>query len=450
MTPPKDEDRALHVVRPRGRARFLEQSIRLEEEQPAKAIRAGIYLTAVFIVCAIIWAGVTQVNEMVATPGEIVPAGLIHSVQHLEGGIVDEIYVRNGDVVVKGETLLHLLPSAPQADLGQVRTRRTASAIKMERLQAMIEDRQPDFADIEQELPAVARNELNIYAALNESHAAELAVLDRQIARQQGELVRQESHTEALGDEVEVARKQYAMQEELLAKNLTSRAAVLDREARLANLISGYKETLGGIRVIIAETAQTLQQRTEMETSRLSRLMEEKARVEVEIFEADQSLVKYRDRVRRLAVLAPVSGIVEGMSINSTNTVIDPGEDILKVIPADDELIVESRISTDDIGHVHAGQTADIKISSFDPSRFGTVKGVVKRVSATTYLDERKNPYFLAQITLEANHLGDDPTQLKIIPGMTVMADIQTGHKTVLDYLMKPVSRGFSNAFRER
>lgn len=450
MIRPDNMRTTMKVARPQGRARFLEQSIRLEEDEPDRVIRAGVYLTAAFLVCAIAWAGITQVNEMVATPGEVVPAGLIHRVQHLEGGIVDEIHVRNGDRVDAGALLLHLLPSAPEADLGQVRTRRTASALKLERLQAMIMGRVPDFGEMERELPMVAANERDIYEALNESFAAELAVLDQQITRQQEELARQEIHTEAIGNEVNVARKQYAMQEELLTKSLTSRAMVLEGEARLTNLLSDYQESLGGIRVINADIAETRQKRLEVQTSHLSRLQEEKAAVMVEIFEADQALVKFRDRVQRLAVRAPVSGIVEGLSINSTNTVIDPGEDILKIIPTEDELIVESRIPTDDIGHIHAGLTADVKISSFDPSRFGTVKGIVKRVSATTYLDERKNPYFLAQITLEENHLGNDPKKLQIIPGMTVTADIQTGQKTILDYMMKPVSRGFNNAFRER
>ena len=438
------------VQRPRGRARFLEQSIRLEEEQPARAIRAGVYLTGAFIVLSIMWSGLTEVSEMVAAPGEVVPAGLIHKVQHLEGGIVDNIYVRNGDFVNEGDVLLHLRPSASQADLGQMRTRRTALAIKLERLQAMIEGRKPDFGELKKELPAVAASELGIFRALNKSHADEIAVLDQQIRRQKEELARQKKETEALNREVRLVREQFEMQQKLLADSLVSKTAALDTEARLATLLGDYEESLGSVRVIEADIMQTERQRAEANSARLSRLMEEKAKVEVDLSETDQTLVKYQDRVQRLAVRAPVSGIVEGMTINTVNTVIAPGQEILKIIPSDDQLIVESRISTDDIGHVTEGQTADVKVSSFDPSRFGTVAGVVKRVSATSYLDERKNPYFLAQIELSENHLGNDPERLRIIPGMTVTADIQTGKKTVLAYLMKPISRGFSNAFRER
>ena len=438
------------VARPRGRARFLEQSIRLEEEQPAGPIRAGVYLTGIFIVCAILWSGVTEVSEMVAAPGEVIPAGLIHKVQHLEGGIVENIHVRNGDFVNKGDVLLHLRPSAPQADLNQMQTRRTALAIKRERLQAMIEKHKPDFGELEKELPAVAASERSIFHALKKSHADELAVLDQQIRRQREELTRQKSQTEALAREVALVREQFEMQKKLLADKLLSKATALDTEARLSTLLGDYEESLGSTRVIEADIMQTERQRAEVQSTWLSDLMEQKAKVEVEIFETDQTLVKFQDRVQRLVVRAPVSGIVEGMTINTINAVIAPGEDILKIIPIDDKLIVESRISTDDIGHVTAGQIADVKISSFDPSRFGTVSGTVERVSATSYLDERRNPYFLARIALNENHLGNDPERLRIVPGMTVTADIKTGRKTVLAYLMKPISRGFSNAFRER
>jgi HlyD family type I secretion membrane fusion protein len=130
--------------------------------------------------------------------------------------------------------------------------------------------------------------------------------------------------------------------------------------------------------------------------------------------------------------------------------VVDPGQVIMQIVPTGDELIVEARISPNDIGHIHTDQSADVKIDSYDSARFGTVKGNIKRISASTYLDEKRNPYYRAEIELEKSWLAEQPDKFRIIPGMTVEADIKTGSKTILDYLLKPVSRGFSTAFRER
>ncbi len=450
MNTGNDKSETARTALPRARARFLEQSIRLEEETPDRIIRAAIYLTTVFLGFCIIWASVTRVGERVTSSGEVVPAGLIHVIEHLEGGIVDRISVRNGDRVKKGDILLHLLSSAPASDLAQLRTRWTSLSIKFERLQALILSRAPDFEEFARILPAVAENEQRIHAAQKTGHIAALAVLERQIDRQELELERQINRTRALEDGVKLAREQLVMQEQLLEKRLVSRANKLDAEARLAALVSNHNESSDSIRVIKADIAQTRQQVTESRSAWAARLTEESSQVGAMIAEISESMIKQQDRVRRLAVRATVSGIVEGMTINSANAVIKPGQAILKIMPTDEELIVESRVSTEDIGHVRAGQNADIKINSYDPSRFGSVKGIVQRISATTYLDERKNPYFLARIELSADHLGNDPTRLRILPGMTVIADIETGEKTVLDYLMKPVSRGFSNAFRER
>jgi len=122
----------------------------------------------------------------------------------------------------------------------------------------------------------------------------------------------------------------------------------------------------------------------------------------------------------------------------------------LQIVPTEVELIVETRVSTTDVGHVHKCQSADVKINSYDSSRFGTLDGTVQRVSATTFLDERQTLYYLAEIRLATNYVGDDPEYLKIIPGMTVTVDIKTGEKSSLAYLVKPISRGFSRSFRER
>ncbi|MEW7976922.1 MAG: HlyD family efflux transporter periplasmic adaptor subunit [Candidatus Sedimenticola endophacoides] len=169
-----------------------------------------------------------------------------------------------------------------------------------------------------------------------------------------------------------------------------------------------------------------------------------------ELAEVESSLIRLRDRVTRLQVTAPVGGIVQGLAISNINQVVAPGQLITQLVPVQDELIIEAKIKPQDIGHVHVGQSAKVKFTSYDASRFGFLVGEVRQLSASTYLDPENNPYYRAEIRLEKDFLGNDPGRMKILPGMTVTADIRTGEKTILDYLLRPISRGFSSAFRER
>jgi len=154
--------------------------------------------------------------------------------------------------------------------------------------------------------------------------------------------------------------------------------------------------------------------------------------------------------VVRLDVRAPVTGIVQGLTINTVNAVVKPGQPIMQIVPVDDELVAETRVSPKDIGYVSVGQNVDVKVDSFVATSFGGIEGRVLSLSPSTYLDERKQPYYLARIRLARAFVGDDPTRFNIIPGMTIQADIKTGSKTLLDYLIRPISRGFNRAFRER
>ena len=204
--------------------------------------------------------------------------------------------------------------------------------------------------------------------------------------------------------------------------------------------------------VIVAQSAlnEARQRRAEHLATSVEEMELAAGKALAELAEVEQSLVRLQDRVNRLAVYAPVDGIIQGLAITRINAVVEPGQVIMQVVPVDDQMIVETRISPGEIGHISTGQTTLVKVDSFDYARFGGVPGRVRRISASTYLDEKRNPYYLAEIELERTWVGRNSRAMRIIPGMTVQADIKTGSKSILDYLLKPISRGFDTAFRER
>jgi adhesin transport system membrane fusion protein len=435
---------------PRARARYLSQAIRLEEVSPSRTISLAILVSIFLIVSLVGWGALTRVSEVAIAEGEVVPAGLIVNVQHLEGGIVRQLHVRNGDRVTKGKTLVTFDPSSSQSELQQMLTRKTSLQLQGERLQALVEKRDPDFSRLQSEHPDLAAKQRTIYLAQVNSLQSELAVIESQTSQRKSELRRQQGQVDALRKELAIYKEQVSIREKLSKKGTVSRTELLTARSRLAEAESELRKTIDGIAVAQTELEESEQRKLEV-FSRHNREIElEAGSVASELAEVEGTLIRLRDRVNRLEVNAPVDGIIQGLAISNNNAVVAPGEVIMQVVPVKDELIIEARILPQDIGHVHIDQPADVKFTSYDSSRFGSLQGRVQRISASTYLDQKQNPYYRAEVILDRDHLGEDPTRFKVLPGMTVTAEIQTGDKTILDYLMRPVSRGLDNAFRER
>lgn len=435
---------------PRARARFLAQAIALEEQGPSTIVRTAIYLAIGLLVAAVAWAWSTEVNEVASCRGEVVPAGLIHDIQHLDGGMVREIYVRDGDRVRQGQPLLRFAPPESQTELDQARIRKATLELQAERLEAIIEGREPNIDPKTHPFPDLARKQLTIYRAQRDSHASEVRVIEAQIQQRLTELRRQQAQVGGLKKEIGLLEEQVKIRSRGVKGKLVARTELLATQTRLAEAQRELRTLRNGIVVARSAWEEARQRLLELEAGFRKDLEIEAGKVAAQLAEVEQTLVRLQNRVDRLLVRAPVDGIVQGLSITRINAVVRPGQVIMQVVPVHDELIVEARIPPDQIGHIHQGQEAVVKIDSFNPSRFGNVKGEVERISASTYLDERRNPYYRAEIRLQQNHLGDDPSRLRIIPGMTVQADITTGSKTILDYLLRPISRGFANAFHER
>ena len=169
-----------------------------------------------------------------------------------------------------------------------------------------------------------------------------------------------------------------------------------------------------------------------------------------ELIQVEEALIEAKDRVRRLDIVTPVRGIVKGLRVHTVGGIVPPGEVISEIVPLDEELIIEAKIQPRDVGHVRFGQPVTVKVTTYDFARFGGISGELKDVSASTFLDEQGEPYYKGIVSLDKNYVGSDPGQNRVMPGMTVQADIKTGKKTLFSYLLKPVYSSVSTSFRER
>ena len=435
---------------PRARAHYLNQAIQLEETAPINIINIAIMFSGGLLVALVLWAHITQIKEVATTRGEVIPADLIHNVQHLEGGIVSEILVRNGDFVNKGQSLVRFAPPATMSELEQMSVRYASLLLEQERLHALIGNRNPEFGATGNSYPELATQQLTIYQAQLNSQKQKVLVIDQQIEQKKSEKQRSLNQSNIMKKEIKLLEEQVDIRKNLNKTGVVARDELLTTQIQLSENLREYRQFQDNFIVAKTTLAEARQRRKDAEFEFIKDIQLEAGNIISEIAEVKQTLIRLNDRARRLNVVAPVSGIVQALAINSINAVAEPGKIILRIVPIDDELIVESRIMPDDVGHVHIGQSADVKIDSYDSSRFGSIDGTVKQISATTYLDEKNNPYYRAEITLNQTWVGDNPETMKIIPGMTVQANIETGTKSILAYLLRPISRGFDNAFSER
>jgi HlyD family type I secretion membrane fusion protein len=434
---------------PRARARFLAQAIQLEEEGSSDTVRNAIFFSFFLLFAVIVWMTVTEVNEMSVSRGEVIPAGYVHNIQHLEGGIVSEVAIHNGDSVDKGDLLVGFAPPATRSEYGQLASRRATLVLSLARLHALEVNEAPEFGELGKEYPDLAKRQLESYWAQAANFKQELSVISAQINQKASELTRQLNQVNTQKKEVSLLKEQVVMRQKLAVKHIVSEADLLSRKSDLASAESQLKSIKDSVLVAKMALKESKERLLETRLSQKKELKLEASVVAGQLAELEGSLIGAEDKLNRLNVYAPVSGIIQGLSIASINEVVRPGDTILQVVPVDDDLVVEARISPSEVGYIHSGLKAEIKVDSYDSSRFGVIKGRVKQVSPSTYLDEKMNPYYKATIELEKSYIGSDPEQMKVIPGMTVSADIITGSKTIMAYLLKPVSRGFSEAFKE-
>ncbi|NND66100.1 MAG: HlyD family type I secretion periplasmic adaptor subunit [Halioglobus sp.] len=435
---------------PRARARFLAQAIQLEEEGISETVKYSVYSIMGLLVLILAWMTFTEVSEVTTTRGKVVPVGYIHNIQHLEGGIVNNIHVRDGDRVVAGDLLVSFSPPATESDFDQLIIRKVFVDLDLARLSALRDGTEFRLPESLRDYPMLAAKELEATNIQRSSYHSELDVIDARIEQRSREVDRQLNQVLVLQEEVSLLQQQVDIRTELAKKNAISQTDLLSVQSQHAALVTDLREAQDNVEVARVTLDEERMRRSEAMARQRKEIEDEAARAQAQLAEVDTALVKAKDKLDRLQVYAPVSGIIQGLEVTTINSVVRPGDVIMQVVPVDDEMIVESRLMPDEVGYITPGQVADVKVDSYDATRFGTIKGTVTQISPSTYLDEEANPYYKVKVSLEKTFMGQSVGEMDVIPGMTVQADIITGSKSIMEYLMKPVTRGFSSAFQQR
>ncbi|MEO5335512.1 MAG: HlyD family type I secretion periplasmic adaptor subunit [Magnetospirillum sp. WYHS-4] len=442
------------VKRGDRQSRFLAQSVLLEEGGSSGLIRVATLTISTVVAAFLGWAAITEVEEVAVAQGEVVPSGQIQSVQHLEGGIIKEIIVQDGDLVERDQPMLRMDPQAAYSEHEQMRARAIGLGLKAERLRSVGAGVKPDFSKIPeaQKYPSLILDQQSIYESQIASRDNRREVLLKQLEQKKSDISLLRDREATLRQGVSLLQEEFRLRDSLLKQGLTTKVLYLDIKREL-NVQQGELSKLQSERSRAFESLnEATQKLLELDTTLRETAMVEMGTVTAELAQVNESLAKLDDRVRRLEVRAPVRGVVKGMKTHTVGGVIPPGGVALEIVPLEKELIVEAKISTRDVGHVRVGQPVKVKVTTYDYARYGGITGELKDISASTFLDEKdKNqPYYRGVVSLDRNYVGFDPERNRVLPGMTVQADITTGKKTLLQYLLKPVYSSISESFRER
>lgn len=430
--------------------RYLSQAAFLEEAGCPRFAAYTVIIASVFVAGFIAWASFAKVNEVARTKGKVIPSGFEQVVQHLDGGIVRTINVKQGDQVEKGQLLLTIDDGTTLEELQRTKAKNAFLQTSEERLRAILEKRPPDFGNVSDATNDDIESQKLLYETTLVEQKTRERILTEQVAQKKQELNILQGRVDSIKKRLASVRDVYNARKKLLDKGLVSVPVFANSEQELFTLegqLTDFKDQINQTHVAISEYKARL--RNVFDSARLEHSQKLNETV-TERRQTGSAIKLLQRRLDRLELRSPVRGLVKDSQVKTIGSVLGKGETVLSIVPLDDELVIETKIHPRDIGSVRSGQRVNVKVSAFDFSRFGVVPGWLQRISASSFTDDSGKQFYTARIKLDRTYVGENPEHNAILPGMGVMADIITGDKTIMDYLLKPIRIAVSTAFSER
>ncbi|MDH0336315.1 HlyD family type I secretion periplasmic adaptor subunit [Metapseudomonas otitidis] len=427
-----------------------EVSKALVEDAP-RVVRLTIWTLIGFTLFLGLWAHFAEIDEVTRGEGKAIPSSKLQKISNLEGGIISELFVHEGQVVEAGDPLLRLDATRFQSNVGETEADRVAMALRVERLSAEVEGRELVIPDeLRQKAPGQAESEEALFRSRQQQLRDEVAGLEQQLVQKQQEQREFVSKQGQYRNSLQLLRQEIAISEPLVAEGAISKVEVLRlkrSEVEVRGQLEATNLAIPRAESAIKEVEQKIAEtRSRFRSEALTQLNE--ARTDLNKAEATGKALE--DRVNRTLVTSPVRGIVKQLLVNTIGGVIQPGSDLVEIVPLDDTLLVEARIRPQDIAFLHPGQKAMVKFTAYDYTIYGGLQADLEQIGADTITDEDGNSFYLIKLRTRKSHLGSDEKPLLIIPGMVASVDIMTGKKSILSYLLKPIIRARAEALRER
>nr|WP_260408809.1 HlyD family type I secretion periplasmic adaptor subunit [Pseudomonas cichorii] len=421
------------------------------QQDSSDSQRLTVWVATALILTALIWANYAVLQEVTTGEGKAIPSSKVQVIQNLEGGIVTEIFVREGQVVNKGDTLLRLDDTRFLSNRGESEVDRLTLTAQVERLAAEAEGRPLLLPqELLDKAPQVAADERALYESRQRRLDGEQRTLNEQLRQKTQELAEFRSRQEQFRNSLALVQQELDMSIPLVGSGAVSPVEILRLKRNAVEMRGSMNANTLAIPRAEAAINEIKSRAQESELTFRSEASRELNEKRSDLAKISANRIAIDDRMTRTTVTSPVRGIVKTLKINTIGGVVQPGSDLLEIVPLEDNLLIEARVRPQDVAFLHPGQKAMVKFSAYDYTIYGGLPARLEMIGADTVTDDKGNSFYLIQVRTDRNHLGEDDRPLLIIPGMVATVDIITGEKSVMDYLLKPVLKGGSEALRER
>ncbi|MEL7546627.1 MAG: HlyD family type I secretion periplasmic adaptor subunit [Pseudomonadota bacterium] len=424
--------------------------LELEEGAAPLYARMLVFTVCSLIVGLILWANFAKVRELSVAAGEIVPSAPLQTVSHIEGGIVESLYVAEGDKVQAGDPLLKLRPETAGGELEKLMAQKATLQLTAERLDAVLEDRAPDFSAFDPKWQAQIQEQKTLYKRVSVEQKATLAAVEQQLRIAVSERDTALASIGSKEQQASAAKEQFEIQESLFADEFTSRLQYLDAQSKWLQAKDALTEAKNRVEQAEADITRLQSEYDKSGAGFQRQASNERSEVEARLAELEDPLHSLSFISENMTVTAPADGTVKKIYVAGADSVVRGGDVIVDILPGDAPLIAEVQVQPQDIGNIQIGQEAELVVSTYDPNRFGKAQGEIMFISPGTFVDEKTGlVYFLARVRFDEQSIGNGRYVGQLATGMTVSAEIVTRRRSIAEYLLKPVVRSVDMAFTE-
>lgn len=426
------------------------QPLELEDGRPPGLRSATLNVLSCAIIGLVVWAAIAEVREVTVARGELTPAGKIQTVQHFEGGIIEDVLVKAGSHVKEGDPIIRLKPKQVSTDFDLLRGRMAWLEMEEVRLMAEQSGGKPDFGRWAVAYPELVAPQQSGYAANLADRKETFHALDLRIAALRLQVDALNSQIENLHAEIATHQEIFEMQNTLADSGRTPRRVMLDVKLGLQRAGTSLASAMVQRAEANKDLAEAVGDKEKAEAKIQKDFADQHAKNIQQRAELSHQIDKISDRVDRLLVRAPLDGFVKDVLPKGPGSVIQPGQLIAEIVPMEQNLIAEVKIQPRDVGHVKAGDPAELEVTTYDVNVQGRIKGRVTNISASSFKGETGETYFRGEIGFDLAAQDEPIRKVAFIPGMVVEANIITGSKSIIRYLLKPIYRSLDRGFTER
>jgi membrane fusion protein, adhesin transport system len=431
-----------------GLAPFEQEADALISRQRTHRAQAIVRAAVLVLAALLLWAALAQVDEVTRGDARVIPSRQLQVVQSFDGGVVAEILVREGQVVEAGQLLLRVDETRATSGVRESAAQGVALRARTARLRALAEGKPslPPTASNTEETRTI-EEERRLYEARLSELSTQLSINRQQLAQRQQELAEMQARRNSAQRGLELAQQELAQTRPLLATGAVSQVDILRLERDVTKNRGDAEQATAQIARVQAAIGESQRKAQETEQVFRNEARRDLAEAMGKLNALNEGAVALADRVNKAQVKSPVRGRVQRLLANTVGGVVQPGKDIVEIVPLDDSLVLEARVQPKDIAFIVPGQAATVKFSAYDFSIYGGLDASVENISPDTIVDEHGNAFYLVRVRTKKAGFND---KLPIIPGMTAEVDVLTGKKSVLSYLLKPVLKVQAYALRER